>query len=141
MSEVVVKSGSRLYAQEIESGGLRWSADEPLEEGGQGTGPSPYRLLLSALGACTSMTVQMYAARKEWPLAGVEVKLAHRRVHAKDCSDCESKEGFIAEIDLSLKLSGDLTREQRDRLFEIAGKCPVKRTLEGEIRVRSVLTD
>lgn len=141
MSEVVVKSGSQLYVQEIESDGLRWRADEPVEAGGQGSGPSPYGLLLSALGACTSMTLQMYASRKQWPLSGVEVRLAHRRTHAKDCSDCESKEGFIAEIDLTLTVRGDLTGEQRARLLEIAGKCPVKRTLEGEIKIRSKLSD
>ena len=139
MSKVKVRSGAAPYEQIIEADGHRWRADEPRSLGGQDLGPSPYRLLLSALGACTAMTLQMYAQRKQWPLESVAVELEHQRVHAKDCHDCETEKGQISEIHLNLSLTGDLSADQRARLFEIAGRCPVKRTLEGEIKVRSSL--
>lgn len=139
MAQVVVESQKQLYEQSIFADGHRWNADEPSDQGGRGQGPSPYRLLLSALGACTSMTVQMYASRKGWPLESVRVELDHQRIHAKDCEDCQSADGFVADIALRLQLSGDLSEEQRQRLLEIAGKCPVKKTLTGEVRIRCQL--
>lgn len=139
MSQVTVQSSAFLYRQEIRAGEHRWTADEPVPAGGQDSGPTPYQLLLSALGACTAITLQMYARRKQWPLAAVRVELDHSRVHAQDCQDCETREGFVSEIRLRLTLEGELTPEQRQRLLEIAGKCPVKRTLEGEIKIRSQL--
>lgn len=129
------------YQVEISAGNHRWQADEPLGVG-DGTGPTPYQLLLSALGACTAMTVQMYARRKNWPLTEVEVELDTRKVHARDCADCSSEPDTRVDIiDLALTLRGDLTPEQRQRLEEIANRCPVHRTLttETKIRTRSTL--
>ncbi len=105
-------------------------ADEPAGVG-DGLGPDPYELLLSALGACTTMTVQMYARRKGWDLTAVRAELVHERVHASDCEECEEKEGYIERIRVKLAFEGDLDDEQRARLREIAGKCPVRRTLLG----------
>ena len=117
MAQVKVRSGPTLYTQEIESNGHRWRTDEPKHLGGRDQGPSPYRLLLSALGACTAITVQMYAKRKQWPLESVEVRLDHERIHAQDCRDCETKEGTISEIKLWLCLRGHLDKAQRQQLF------------------------
>lgn len=137
--QVIVTGGAAGYAQEILAGGHRLRADEPLEVGGTDSGPNPYDLLLAALGSCTSMTLRMYADRKRWPLAGVRVVLDHSKIHARDCADCETKEGKIDRIERRIRLAGDLDEEQRARLLEIADKCPVHRTLEGEIDVRSRL--
>ena len=107
--------------------------------GGRDLGPTPYELLLGALGACTAITVRLYAARKGWPLDDVVVTLAHDRVHAQDCADCETKTGLVDTIELDLVLVGALDTEQRARLLEIAGRCPVNRTLQSEIRIREKL--
>lgn len=136
MSRVTVESHDQPYTQTLASNGHEWLADEPKDHGGQDKGPGPYELLLSSLGACTSMTVQMYAERKEWPLEGVKVELENREIHAEDCRDCAQREGKITEIDVSLTLHGDLSEEQRQRLREIARRCPVRRTLTSEIKVR-----
>ena len=137
-AEVVVSSESGL-AQEISSGKHRWRADEPAPFGSD-TGPSPYELLLAALGACTSMTLRLYAQRKEWDLRRVTVRLQHSRIHAVDCMECETKEGFLDRIDLEIELSGNLDDPQKRRLLEIAEHCPVHRTLTSEINVRTSLT-
>jgi uncharacterized OsmC-like protein len=139
MGVVHVQSHKQPYHLTIRARAHEWASDEPRDAGGGDIGPTPYELLLSALGSCTAITVQMYARRKEWPLESVEVELEHERVHAEDCKDCDSKEGQISEIRLKLKLTGALTREQEERILEIAGKCPVKKTLEGEIKIRSRL--
>jgi len=139
MSTVTVRTGDQLYVQHIESTGHRWMADEPERLGGADKGPSPYQLLLSSLGACTTITTQMYARRKGWPLESMEVELEHQRVHARDCDECESAEGFIGRIDIKISFVGDLSDEQKGRLFEISGKCPVKRTLLGEILIKPQL--
>jgi putative redox protein len=122
-------------AQGVRFGRITLVADEPREAGGEDRGPAPYELLLGALGACTSMTLQMYARRKGWPLEGVQVHLSHSRIHAKDCAECETREGFLDEIHKDIVLSGPLTDEQRRRLLEIAEKCPVNQTLRREVRV------
>ena len=105
-------------------------ADEPPDVG-DGLGPDPYELLLSALGACTTMTVQMYARRKGWELREIAADLVHERVHASDCEECEETEGYIERIRVRLRVDGELDDQQRARLLEIAGKCPVRRTLLG----------
>jgi putative redox protein len=137
--QVVVTAGAAGYAVEAASAGHRWGADEPVEQGGTDTGPTPYDLLLSALGACKAMTVRIYADRKGWPLKGVRILLAHSRIHAEDCADCETKEGMLDRIETELELVGPLADGQRERLHEIAGKCPVHRTLESEVDIRSRL--
>ena len=114
-------------------------SDEPLEVGGTDTGPSPYDLLLAALGSCTSMTVAMYARRKAWPLQDVEVRLKHSRIHAADCADCDTKDGMLDNIQREIILNGPLTQEQRVRLLEIANKCPVHQTLSSKIKIDSWL--
>lgn len=114
-------------------------SDEPVEVGGADTGASPYELLLAGLGACTSMTVRMYANRKGIPLEGVRVRLRHAKIHALDCAACETKEGKIDRIERIIEVLGPLTDEQRARLLEIANKCPVHRTLESEIYIPSRL--
>jgi putative redox protein len=130
MPDVVVRSVKGL-ADEIVAGQHRLRADEPEDAGGTDTGPGPYDLLLGALGACTAMTLRLYADRKHWPLEGVEVHLTHDRVHAQDCADCESKDARMDQIKMGLTLRGPLTEEQRQRLAEIAKRCPVHRTLAG----------
>ncbi len=117
------------------------TADEPRDVGGADNGPNPYELLLASLAACKLITLRMYADRKGWPLTEARIELTQERVHAEDCEDCESKDAFVHVIQTTLHLDGDLTPEQRARIFEIADKCPVHRTLTGEIKIRSKLAD
>ena len=114
-------------------------ADEPEEVGGTDQGPTPYDLLGAALGTCTAMTLRMYADRKGWPLRGVTVHVEHDRLHAQDCASCETEEGKIDRLRRTLTLDGPLDEEQRARLVEIADRCPVHRTLEGEIVIETEL--
>ena len=137
--EVVVEGKTTSYLQRIRARNLTFSADEPLDKGGTNLGPTPYELLLAGLGACTSITLRMYAGRKEWPLDAVRVTLRHDRVHAKDCEECDKDTGMIDVIDKKLELEGDLSDEQRERLLAIAARCPVHRTLLNEIKIRSEL--
>lgn len=109
-------------------------SDEPRGVG-DGLGPNPYELLLAALGSCTTMTVEMYARRKQWPLEGVEATITHDRVHAEDCAACEAETGIVDRIGVTLRFRGDLSEEQTARLREIATRCPVRRTLTGAINV------
>jgi uncharacterized OsmC-like protein len=136
-SEVVVRGAATAFAQEVLAGKHRLTADEPVSAGGADTGPTPYDLLLAALGSCTSMTLGVYARRKGWPLQSVTVRLAHSRIHAVDCADCETNDGRLDRIDVSIELAGDLTEEQRRRLLEIADRCPVHQTLQSEIDIRT----
>ena len=134
---VVVRGSAAGFAQEIHMGRHRIVADEPASAGGTDTGASPYDLLLAALGACTSMTVSMYARRKSWPLEEVTVHLRHSRIHATDCADCETKEGMLDRIERDIHFTGPLTDEQRSKLMEIANKCPVHGTLTSEIDIQT----
>jgi len=115
---VVVRGTRTAFSQEITVADHRLQADEPFSSGGTNTGPSPYELLLAALGSCTSMTLGMYAKRKNWQLDEIIVRLRHSRIHAEDCAECEIKFGFLDRIDLELELSGGLTLEQRSKLLE-----------------------
>ncbi|MHB8765490.1 MAG: bifunctional alpha/beta hydrolase/OsmC family protein, partial [Deferrisomatales bacterium] len=138
--EVVVWGGPQGYAQEIAAGPHRLAADEPATvAGGTDTGPTPYGLLLAALGACTSMTLRMYADRKGWPLAATRVRLRHHKVHAEDCRECDTQQGMVDVIEREIEAEGPLDEAQRGRLLQIADRCPVHRTLTSEIRVRSRL--
>ena len=133
---VVAENGEGPYGQTISVDGLHvLSADEPVDLGGRDGGPSPYDLLLAALGACTSMTLRMYAERKKMPLERVKVTLSHEKIHAEDCSHCDTKTGKIDVIERVVEMTGDLSAEQRARLLEIADKCPVHRTLHSEVVV------
>src|ERR1043165_2060075 len=136
MGEVTVTSLAGLRNEVRYGEGQTFTTDEPLEAGGEGAGPDPYTLLLAALGSCISMTVTLYARRKGWPVERVRVRLRQRRVHAKDCAECGSTaQDFIHHIERAVELEGGLTEEQRERLQEIAHRCPVHRTLTHEIAV------
>jgi uncharacterized OsmC-like protein len=139
MREVIVHGDASGFSQQILAGAHALTADEPVEGGGTDIGPSPYDLLLAALGACTSMTAGMYARRKAWPLESVTVRLRHSRIHAADCADCETKEGMLDRIERDVQFIGALTTEQRDKLLEISNKCPVHRTLSSEIDIQTRL--
>jgi putative redox protein len=123
------------FAQQIAIGSHRITADEPVAVGGTATGPTPYQLLLAALGSCTSMTVAMYARRKAWPLTSVSVTLSHEKSHAADCANCESGGAQLDLIDRRLALEGPLSDEQRERLLDIANRCPVHRTLASQMKI------
>ena len=136
----VVESGDGRFAQDVVAGRHRLRADEPLAAGGNDSGPGPYDLLLAALGACTAMTVRMYANVKKLPLERVSVDLAHRKVHAEDCAECETREGHVDRIERAITLEGPLDEAQRAKLLEIANKCPVHRTLRSEVVVATRLS-
>ena len=129
------------FTNEVVIGSHRLRADEPTDAGGDDTGPSPYGYLAAALGACTSMTLRMYADRKQWPLEQVSVTVAHEKIHAADCEECETKTGRIDRFDRTLSLAGPLDPEQRARLLAMADRCPVHQTLSGEVQVRTRLVD
>jgi putative redox protein len=125
------------FEQAIIAGAHRYIADEPVSVGGDGAGPSPYEYLLAALGACTSMTIRLYAERKQIPLKHVSVLLKHDKIHAEDCENCETKVGMVDHIDRTVTLEGELDELQRAKLLEIADKCPVHRTLSSEINIET----
>ncbi len=136
---VVVRETRRgLFQQEINAGAHRLIADEPVNVGGLDSGPGPYDLLLAALGACTAMTLRLYADRKKLPLTRTIVRLRHNRIYATECAECETKEGMIDRIERVIMLEGDLDAGQRAQLIDIANKCPVHRTLKSEIDIRTV---
>ena len=134
----VTEAGSGTYTQEIAARRHRLVADEP-KPIGDDAGPTPYDLLLAALGSCTSMTLRMYADRKGWPLVRVRVTLRHSRIHARDCADCETSVGFVDQIDRDIELTGDLDDTQRERLLYMADRCPVHQTLTSEVHVTTSL--
>lgn len=134
----VTEAGSGTYTQQITAGHHQLVADEP-EPTGDDAGPNPYDLLLAALGACTSMTLRMYADRKGWPLERVRVTLRHSRIHAKDCAECETSVGFVSQINRDIELTGDLDDTQRQRLLYMADRCPVHQTLTSEVHITTSL--
>jgi uncharacterized OsmC-like protein len=136
MSQVTVTSLKNLQNEVRYGEGETLRTDEPVSAGGDGTGPDPYTLVLAALGSCISMTVTLYARRKQWPLEKVIVNLSQRRVHARDCAECaDDVEGYVHRIERTVTFEGNLTQDQHVRLQEIAGKCPVHRTLTSPIIV------
>jgi putative redox protein len=135
--QVLVRGGAKGYATEISAGGHALRADEPVALGGSDSGPNPYSFLLASLGACKVITMRMYADRKGWPLRGSQVEVAHSRIHAKDCEDCESSRGRVDRIEVVVDLEGDLSQEQSRRLVEISERCPVHRTLTNEVSIRT----
>ena len=138
MSDVTVRSVSNLQNEVTYGLGRTFVSDEPVEAGGEGAGPDPYALLLAALGSCISMTVTLYARRKQWPVQSITVQLRQKRIHAKDCAECDQTlDSYIHRIERSVQIEGDLTDEQHARLQEIAHKCPVHKTLSSQI----VITD
>lgn len=137
--QVVVRTGKTGFMTEVKAGRHSMIADEPQSVGGSDRGPAPYDLLVAALGACTSMTLQMYARRKKWPLEEAVVRLNHKKIHAKDCETCETEEGHLDRIDRELELVGPLDDEQKARIKEIADRCPVHRTLHSEISITTHL--
>lgn len=139
MSDVVVTSQTNLRNEVRYGEGRSFITDEPVSAGGEDAGPDPYTLLLGALGSCISMTLMMYAQRKQWPLESVQVRLRQNRIHAKDCKECaQDKDGYIHRIERSVTLNGPLSDEQRARLQEISHKCPVHKTLLSEIVIADI---
>ena len=139
---LVEETGQGRFQQRITVGSHSFLADEPASLGGAGSGPGPYDLLLAALGACTSMTMRLYAERKGWPLTAISVRLRHAKIHASDCADCETRDdAWVDEISKEIALEGSLDSTQRERLIEIAARCPVHRTLESEVKIRTRLRE
>jgi putative redox protein len=140
-SVVVRETRNSKFQQDVAIGPHHLLADEPVAAGGEDTGPGPYDFVLAGLGACTSMTMRLYAERKSLPLERVTVTLRHSKIHAEDCTECETKTGMLDQIDLVIAMEGALDAEQRKKLMEIADKCPVHRTLTSEIRIVTQAAD
>ena len=133
----IVQGDAKGFPQNVQVGSHSLTTDEPVSYGGTDSGPSPYDLILAALGSCTSMTIGLYARKRNWPVEKITVSLWHTKIHAKDCDDCETKEGRIDRIEMEIHLDGNLTNEQRGKLMEVAGKCPVHQTLTSEINIKT----
>ncbi len=134
---LVVSERDRKFSQLIQSDDHQWVADEPSSVGGSNLGPDPYEHLLAALGACTAMTMRMYANRKKWPVENISIELDHARDHGADCSECDEEHKQIDVITRSISITGDLDDEQRNRIMEIADKCPVHRTMHNKLVVKT----
>jgi uncharacterized OsmC-like protein len=140
MQPVIVRAGAS-FRNDIEAGPHRMVADEPIASGGTEAGPTPYDFLAAALGTCTSMTLRVVAARENIPLEGVEITVENDRMYAKDCADCLTQGGHIHRFSVGIKLLGQLTPEQRERMLAVAKRCPVNKTLTSEIRIDERLID
>jgi uncharacterized OsmC-like protein len=140
MQPVIVRAGAS-FRNEIEAGPHRIVADEPIASGGSEAGPTPYDFLAAALGTCTSMTLRVIATRENIPLEGVEITVENDRMYAKDCADCLTQGGYIHRFSVAIKLLGNLTAEQRERMLAVAKRCPVHKTLTSEIRIDERLVD
>lgn len=136
---IVASTGVGVFQQMMLDGRHVLHADEPRAAGGNDTGPGPYELLLMALGSCSSMTIHLYATRKQWPLEQVVIRLSQARVHVQDCADCEQPDAMIHRIEKRIELVGPLDDAQRTKLLEIADHCPVHRTLTSKIEIHSTL--
>jgi putative redox protein len=136
---VLARIGSTGFTTDIQSGSHSITADEPISIGGDDFGPNPYDLLMASLGACTAMTMRMYADRKGWAIDEIIVHLSHKKQHVKDCQDCDTTSGYIDKIDKEIEIIADLDTEQKQRLIEIADKCPIHRTLHNEVKVYTKL--
>ncbi|MGH8370210.1 MAG: bifunctional alpha/beta hydrolase/OsmC family protein, partial [Gammaproteobacteria bacterium] len=137
--EVIVHIEREHYRAEVFAGSHMLIADEPHAAGGTDAGPSPYGYLSGALGACTAITLRMYADNKQWPLESVNVRITHQKIHAEDCAECETKSGRIDKFEREIELTGDLDPAQRQRLLEIADRCPVHQTLNSEVVIETHL--
>lgn len=135
MKNGVTLRGRGSFRTEVEAGAHRWILDEPVSAGGEDAGPTPYDMLAAALGGCVVMTLHFYAKREGLPLEAVSATVRHDREHARDCADCVTKTGFIHRFSIELQLDGPLDAGQREKLLEIAGRCPVAKTLSNEIRI------
>jgi len=134
---VVVSGPATGFRTDVEVGGHHLVVDEPIAVGGADQGPTPYEMLLAALGACTAMTLRIYADKRKWPLERARVTLQHRKVHAQDCVDCDTKVAKMDVVERVLFLDGTLTEEQKAKLVEIAERCPVHQTLRSKIQVNT----
>jgi putative redox protein len=134
---VVVSGPARGFRTDVEVGGHHLVVDEPAAVGGADEGPTPYEMLLAGLGACTAMTLRIYADKRNWPLERAHISLRHRKVHAQDCVDCDTKPARMDVVDRIITLEGALTEEQRAKLLEIAERCPVHQTLQGKMQVNT----
>ena len=141
MSKVLARSSSEFYTTQLTARSHTWVADEPEDNNGQDLGPTPVEQFLGSVAACSVITAQLYARRKGWPLESISVAAERRMMDAADCPDCETTKGKIMEVTLEVELTGPLSEEQRSRIHEIAGRCPVKRAVEGEVKFRSSLRD
>jgi putative redox protein len=136
---VTSTSEDTTYRVDVSAGAFAFIADEPVSVGGTGSGPGPYDYMLAAIGACTAMTLRMYANRKQWPLEKIIVRLRHTPTHIKDCLECETSSVGPRRLDRIVEIvGGDLSKEQHERLLQIADRCPVKQTFERGIQVRTV---
>ncbi len=133
--DVYVETGPASYVESISVGPHVIQVDEPVDAGGKDAGPGPYELLLGALGACTCITVRMYAERRHWPLEGVRVRLSYAKAHAEDCVACATEARMIDRVDMEITFVGPLSEEQRLRLTEIANHCPIHRTLTSQVQI------
>jgi putative redox protein len=138
---VVRETRNSKFQQTVSIGPHQMLADEPVAAGGEDSGPGPYDFVLAGLGACTSMTMRLYADRKSLPLQRVTVTLKHSKIHAEDCAECETKAGMLDQIERLITMEGALDAEQRRKLMEIADKCPVHRTLTSEIHIVTSAAD